>query len=416
MKPAATLSNLFKEISSRPPRYPELNGLKKSNSFKSIQLRNQTPGSLDPFFSPDTYVYKDVLDPSHPATGVSVKFPNIRDEDIGVKIRPLSLLLPKQLPFPAIPIVTWAERVKWAKSVGIVGVPGSKSPKIPAHLGLTPKDQLYPEEDYNSFVIPAKRVIPRGPLFDLALRKAARRVHASLHVSTSKKRMGADRYMRRGIETRLRAAMNMIITRGASAGVKSGTPPNTPIVVSEADAGKHWIMQGWAYMFYPKSEVYNMPYPILITKLRSLLEQINKRVNQLERSWLNDSLLQDQKSGKLAPPAGSFSKRNEPGRYEGQQINSVRVRPRDKSDGDHPELHDIASLGEVMRRRSQVQPTSPASTPKVPKTSKSLASMILAGKKREVWEKELSAGLSLIGQRVGQELKCIDAATPPQSE
>ena len=166
-----------------------------------------------------------------------------------MKIRPLGLLLnaPPVSQFPHIPILKWKDRVRWARAAGIEGNPQASSPRVPAGwpyeaLGR----QLYPAGDYNNFVIPPKKVTPRGVFLQLALKRAAHRVPISLHISTSKKRMGQDRHMRRRIEKRLRAAVNIIVTRGASASTvpEGKTVDDASITLSDADTGRRWVMQG----------------------------------------------------------------------------------------------------------------------------------------------------------------------------
>jgi len=151
---------------------------------------------------------------------------------------PMGLLLKEPRLFAPIPPLTWDERVQKAVEASITGVPNSRSPN---HLsgGFKGGEQLYPEEDYNMLIIPERRSPPRGRLLQLALRKVSHRVPMSCHISVSKKRMGADRYMRREVEKRLRASLNYIVARGAyyDADVKR-------IKFNPEDAGRKWALQG----------------------------------------------------------------------------------------------------------------------------------------------------------------------------
>ncbi|KDR77154.1 hypothetical protein GALMADRAFT_246388 [Galerina marginata CBS 339.88] len=387
---------------------PELRLLAKSTRFTSVQWRNQTPGSLDPFFVSTTFGSSLVVDPSHPAAGVAkIKFPIIRAEAIGVKLLPMGLLLRELRPFPATPILTWTERVQWAKKAGLTGKRNSVAPNIPPNSSFDLSSQLYPERDYNSLLIPARRIIPQGALLDLALERAARRVPMSLHISTSKKRMGQFRYMRRHIEKRIRAAINMIVTKGAHT---SG--PDETIQFDANDAGRKWVLQGWAYMFYPTTEIYNMTYAKLISKLRTTLKNVNQQAIRMENNWLNKSLLSDQ----LAADLGAIT----------------NLRNAVSTEAPYSELHSSLSVDELTnlptfepaldgyprKEANSSKTTAPiekddlhiptTSTSKLPRAP----SKVFAGKEPEAWKRELLEGLDMIVERLPRGRNQLSSKSP----
>ncbi|KAF4613276.1 hypothetical protein D9613_011015 [Agrocybe pediades] len=337
-------------------RCPELKKLPKSSRYTSIHFRNQTPGSLDPLYTGAGKI-NQVLDPSHPLAGVQKpKLPYVRRDALGVKTMPMGLLLKEPRLFAPIPPLTWKERVQWAIEAGMTGIQHARRPSFRA-TGLDDGEQLYPPEDYNHTVIPARRVQPQGKYRELALEKVARRVPMSCHVSTSKKRMGADRYMRREVEKRLRAALNYIVARGAYYDVLE-----KKIKFNPEDVGRKWAMQGWAYLFFPSIELYRMPYGQLISQLRSLLQSVNKQIVAMENDWLNRALLSAQSSSATFP---------------------------------------------IIKKAAQT--TSPLSTqPPVPDTptekrlKPNTPLQALAGKTPKVWKRELLAGLKLISKRLPQ--------------
>lgn len=157
--------------------------------------------------------------------------------------------------------VPWAERIQHAKKVGMKVVStdlvGAQNQKIE-------DSDLFPKSELGNKRLPGHRSVPQGALKDLALKKLARRVPMSYLTATSKERMGAKTHMRRRITTRIKTALNLIVTRGAYADPseiqnKASQPKEDeseikqdPLVLptlkfdnEEASLmGEKWIMQG----------------------------------------------------------------------------------------------------------------------------------------------------------------------------
>ncbi|CAA7269653.1 unnamed protein product [Cyclocybe aegerita] len=75
-------------------------------------------------------------------------------------------------------------------------------------------EQVYPEHDHNTLDIPDSKTTPKGPLLDIARKRAMRRVPMSYLTATNKARMGAKRYTRCQITRGMKVALNLIVTRG----------------------------------------------------------------------------------------------------------------------------------------------------------------------------------------------------------
>jgi len=207
-----------------------------------------------------------LLDPSHPATKLKPQqIPSWQAEGIKVRLVPMALL---QKPEPMCSgedpfsrnFVPWAERIQHAKKAGIravstVGVDSLSL--VGAHNQMIDDSDLFPKSELGNKRLPGHRSVPQGVLKDLALKKLALRVPMSYLTATSKERMGSKRYMRRRITTRIKTALNLIVTRGAyvdqneiqhgTAGSEIKHNPSPPLKFDNEEAslmGEKWIMQG----------------------------------------------------------------------------------------------------------------------------------------------------------------------------
>lgn len=194
-------------------------------------------------------------------------------------------------------------------------------------------EQLYFEDEREMVQrarLPECRARPRGPLLSVvAVKRALQRVPMSFFTATSKARMGAKRCTRRIITLRVKAALNLIVTRGAYYGeeskknagyareVRDESDRALPTMKFDQDEavsmGRTWILQGlfsnsalipslslrnlkgWSYIFAPTVEVYRMPYSKLIPMLRQALTTLKDQAIEIENKWLALSLLREQR-------------------------------------------------------------------------------------------------------------------------
>ena len=256
---------------------------------------------------------------------------------MSIRILPVALL--KQPPVHIYPFrrpfLTWNERVKKAREAGIVAVEVKGEAKLFWKNSGSPvgPEQLYfenEEEAVQRARLPECRTRPKGPLLDVvAVKRALQRVPMSFFTATSKARMGAKRCTRRIITLRVKAALNLIVTRGAYYGEaseknagyvgevcdESGRAlPTMKFDKEEAvSMGRTWILQGlfsnsglipspslitligWSYIFAPTVEVYRMPYSKLIPILRQALTTLKDQAIEMENKWLALSLLREQR-------------------------------------------------------------------------------------------------------------------------
>ena len=192
-----------------------------------------------------------------------------------VKIFPVALLeKPAQVyPFRR-PSVTWDQRVQRAKDAGVVAIEVKSKPTLfwrdsSKPVGL---EQVYPEGAQETLWrarLPECRALPSEKLLGVALQRAQRRVPMSFFIITSKARMGALRCTRRIITLRVKAALNLIVTRGAyyddermatrkemsssdaekrKGDLKNTTESQPPVMQFNKEEavsmGRRWILQG----------------------------------------------------------------------------------------------------------------------------------------------------------------------------
>ncbi|KAG6874013.1 hypothetical protein C0995_007970 [Termitomyces sp. Mi166 len=249
----------------------ELRRLPKVASGKYVNFRRQTPGCTADHFvaGPGNTLRSDYLDPSHPATKIPKNFfPNIRSDILGVKAVPFAILTkPEQVwTTPSnLPIDTWTERMKRLTNT-------------------------------NANLETGQEPLQVAPIFLNNAKKDA--IPMSFVNATSKKRTSNKRHVRGKIASRLKVAINLIVTRGADVVTVDGKPK---LVMNEEEAEKmsdKWVSPGWTYIFFPTLEIYRMPYHDMIPLLRDSLQRIYDLSQKFERKWA---------SGTTTPRKASFT-------------------------------------------------------------------------------------------------------------
>jgi hypothetical protein len=155
--------------------------------------------------------------------------------------------------------------IKRIQQAGTVSVDVSGEPKLVWKSSGRPvePEQLYLEDEQEMVRrarLPECRATPKGPLLQVAAKKARQRIPMSFFTITSKARMGTKRCTRRIITLRVKAALNLIVTRGAYYGdeskknsgcveeIHAQSPPGFPVMKfdeNEAKSmGRNWILQG----------------------------------------------------------------------------------------------------------------------------------------------------------------------------
>ncbi|KAH0587097.1 hypothetical protein H2248_005914 [Termitomyces sp. 'cryptogamus'] len=240
-------------------RCKELSKLPKAASGKYVNFRRQTPGRTTNHFLPGNKVPPDCLDPSHPAMSIpKTLFPNIRDDSLGIKAVPFATLTkPEQVwTTPSSPpIDTWTERVKRLISTNANLGEGEEPLEVAPILLHSTKENAIPMSFINA---------------------------------TSKKRTSNKKVIRVKIASRLKIAINLIVTRGADVAEVNG---KLKLVMNEEEAVKmsdKWLSPGWTYIFFPTLEIYRMPYHDMIPLLRKSLRQIYDLSQEFEKKWVSN--------------------------------------------------------------------------------------------------------------------------------
>jgi hypothetical protein len=235
------------------------------NSYVRL-ARNASPGNSNGSSSTT-----QLLDPSHPATKFKPQqLPTWQVDCIKIRLVPMALLQKPtsqcsgEDPFSRN-FVPWAERVRYARRAGIkVGTNGELVGEHNQRIGDC---DLFPESELGNKKLPRHRSVPQGPLKDLAMKKLAFRIPMSYLTATSKERMGQKRHMRRRVTTRIKTALNLIVTRGAYVDQNetqngAGQPkedeseiehiPSPRLKFDNEEAslmGEKWIVQGTVYRY-----------------------------------------------------------------------------------------------------------------------------------------------------------------------
>lgn len=212
-----------------------------------------------------------LLDPSHPATKLKPQhLPLWQADGIKIKLVPMALL---QKPGSQCSgedlfsrnFVPWAERIQHAKKAGMKVA--STGDLVGADNQRIEDYDLFPKSELGNKRLPGHRSVPQGVLKDLALKKLALRVPMSYLTATSKERMGQKTHMRHRITTRIKTALNLIVTRGAyvdQSEIQDGSgqlkedeseinPNPLPRIKFDNEeaslVGEKWIMQGTVYRY-----------------------------------------------------------------------------------------------------------------------------------------------------------------------
>ncbi|TFK32088.1 hypothetical protein BDQ12DRAFT_693016 [Crucibulum laeve] len=277
-----------------------LSRLPPAPRFKAITFKNQTPGSPQKLLAPKGIPRTDIIDATHPALKLPrSSFPFYHDAALDIRAFPLALL--------GIPENPWDKPgqgkpadIAWTKRIEIAQL-------LPGGLDSIEKQtktrqfQTNPEEDL-------KNPLGPGTLAPLVLTPPAqKKMHVPMSYlnATSKKRTSKVRVVRAGITRRIKAALLMIVTRGATdfdpSSVREKETQDKkgkkkPILYGDEDEAKqegaHWILPGWTYIFFPTLAIYRMPYPELVMVLRRGLKKLWGRGVELEQEWAKTALQQ----------------------------------------------------------------------------------------------------------------------------
>ncbi|GLB39717.1 hypothetical protein LshimejAT787_0702270 [Lyophyllum shimeji] len=261
-------------------RCPELSKLSKLSKVapraKSVNFRRQTPGSVVQVLRPFKFL-SNVLDPTHPAASTPKnRFPVFETDALTIRAFPLALLTPPDrawTPPLSRPIDTWKERVERFLSANVA----ARAPDEEEGLSFEPMKLHCSKKD---------------------------RVPMSFVNVTSKKRTSNKRHIRHKIASRLKIAINLIVSRGADAVEDRG---KRRLVMNEREAETmtdKWVSPGWTYIFVPTLEIYRMPYHDLIPMLRKALRQIWDQSQRLEMSWQTQTTNAPVKHNARKPKSG----------------------------------------------------------------------------------------------------------------
>ncbi|KAG6819903.1 hypothetical protein H0H93_007540 [Arthromyces matolae] len=122
--------------------------------------------------------------------------------------------------------------------------------------------------------------------------------------ATSKKRTSSKKHIRVKIATRLKCAINLIVTRGCSVQEVDG---KLQLVMNDKEAeemsGK-WASLGWTYVFFPTLHIYRMPYNEMIPLLRNSLRKLYDLSQAMEKEWALNALQPQKVLTKPSPRRG----------------------------------------------------------------------------------------------------------------
>ena len=154
---------------------------------------------------------------------------------------------------------------------------------------------------------------------------------------------------------------------------------------------------GWSYIFYPTTEIYNMPYPKLVTLLRQCLKSLYKTASELERRWLKEALL-PQRLPRFEYQAKNPSRANRDSRERPTKPTVEPSRQVEKSD-------PSSSQGPAYHIVEKPQKSSPNRVH--PAESRTAV-------KPEVLEERLLTGLAVIRERLGERV-CLSSKWYPST-
>ncbi|KAG6885128.1 hypothetical protein C0993_005706 [Termitomyces sp. T159_Od127] len=256
--------------------YAEMQRAQQTSKGCKRKFRRQTPGCTVNHFKPGNTLLSDCIDPSHPATRVlKNSFPNIRSDILGIRAVPFATLSKPEQVWTApsnTPFDTWTERVQRLLNTNADLEKGEERLEVAPILLNNAKENAIPMSFINA---------------------------------TSKKRTSNKKIIRGKIVSRLKVAINLIVSRGADVTTVNGKPK---LVMNEEEAVKmsdKWVSPGWTYIFFPTLEIYRMPYHEMIPLLRQSLRRIYDLSQDFERKWASSATFQR----KVPPSQYSYSTR-----------------------------------------------------------------------------------------------------------
>ncbi|KAL5520767.1 hypothetical protein ACEPAF_2770 [Sanghuangporus sanghuang] len=218
----------------------KLNRLPKAGRLRAVRYKRTTPGNFTRLIAPAIERGRfspEVVDPSHPwaktpSYRYSRKLPIFFKSDVlVVHAYPKALLSPPPAPRPDV-------------------------------KEFTSRPTIYDK--------------------DGKVKGGSKTINMSLMHVIGKKNVHKFSAVRTRIKRRIKAAVNLIVTRDADVRTVKG---KQVVVSNETDDGEKWILQDWTYVFRPSLEVYRMPFPTLISYIREALEFVNASSRRLNIIW-----------------------------------------------------------------------------------------------------------------------------------
>ncbi|KAI5121921.1 hypothetical protein M0805_000250 [Coniferiporia weirii] len=219
----------------------QLQRLPKAGRLSYLNFKRTSPGNFTRLINPGAGPSNDVVvDPSHPwarkpPRSLTKRFPYFESFALTIRAFPKALLLKPPQPTPSPPYMPARECV---------------------------------------YGIDGKMEGTRRTL-NMAL----------MHVVTKKAHKSS--VVRAKMRNRLKTALSLIVTRGATV-ERVGSGPNAKerLVFGDSEEfGEGWILQDWTYVIHPTLEVYRMPYTTLVRLLRHGLSRINTKAVLAEQQW-----------------------------------------------------------------------------------------------------------------------------------
>ncbi|KAI0265351.1 hypothetical protein BC834DRAFT_182152 [Gloeopeniophorella convolvens] len=102
----------------------------------------------------------------------------------------------------------------------------------------------------------------------------------SLQIVAFKSRLVLAQHLRYKIKRRLREAIRLIVSRGASV---AKSPAGWKVVFREEDIGaEKWIMPNWTYLAVPSSELYKLPFAEYVRLMRNALKHLSQEIRAFD--------------------------------------------------------------------------------------------------------------------------------------
>ncbi|KAI0265332.1 hypothetical protein BC834DRAFT_825161, partial [Gloeopeniophorella convolvens] len=108
----------------------------------------------------------------------------------------------------------------------------------------------------------------------------ARSTDVSLQIVAFKSHLVLAQHLRYKIKRRLREAIRLIVSRGASV---AKSPAGWKVVFREEDIGaEKWIVPDWTYLAVPTSELYTLPFAEYVRLMRNALRHLSKEIRAFD--------------------------------------------------------------------------------------------------------------------------------------